>query len=223
MMYRVLQDLTEVLDRDLQPQERTVLEHRLAEIHQNTDDPNIHELVDALTRYLDNKQLILSRHRPNFTQRLGERVFPLFSKFVTHERLKLFLIVSLGAMGVLAMFDFVRLLVVIPAPGPAIEAMIGPMVSHGQLRSAQEALWYIIRTAMEGFTGLMLIFSGGMISTGRERRGIELGTIALIIWITVINLLVYYFDQFGAVVVTLFQFFELTVLTYYRRAFLKLL
>jgi hypothetical protein len=68
---------------------------------------------------------------------------------------------------------------------------------------------------------MMLILSGALITAGYERRGVQIGMLSLITWIAVINLLVYYFDQFGAVVITLFQFFVLTLLTYYRRVYLK--
>ena len=220
MMYRVLEDMTEILDRDLQLHERKLLESRLDEIYQSTDDPNIHDLVNSLNNFLDNKQLVLSRHRPGFFDRLGKHIFPLYNRMVTQRRLKMFIVFTMGMMGVFALIDFIRLATAVPATGMAIETLLAPLVSQGQLRSAQEALWFLIRTLLEGVCGLLLIISGGLISAGRERMGILIGTLTLVVWITIINLLVYYFDQFGAVVITLFQFFVLTLLTYYRRAYL---
>ncbi len=220
MMYRVLEDMTEILDRDLQLHERKLLESRLDEIYQSTDDPNIHDLVNSLNNFLDNKQLVLSRHRPGFFDRLGKHIFPLYNRMVTQRRLKMFIVFTMGMMGVFALIDFIRLATAVPATGMAIETLLAPLVSQGQLRSAQEALWFLIRTLLEGVCGLLLIISGGLISAGRERMGILIGTLTLVVWITIINLLVYYFDQFGAVVITLFQFFVLTLLTYYRRVYL---
>jgi hypothetical protein len=222
MMYRVLEEMTEILDRDLEIRERTSMENRLAEIRATTTDPNIQDLVDALLKYLSDKQLVLACRQPGYFHKLGQKISPVFNKMLTQRRLKTFLILSLGIMGVLALFDFIQLLAYIPAPGPALETMITPLVSKGQLHSAQEAIWYIVRTLLEGVAGITLIVSGGLIAMGRERSGILLGTLTLILWITVINLLVYYFDQFGAVVITLFQFFELTLLTTYRGVYLKL-
>jgi hypothetical protein len=223
MMYRILEELTEVLDRDLDPRERTALHSRLQQVARETNDPNTRDLVAALDKYLENKQLLLVRHKRTFFQRLGQLIFPFFRKLLTPRRLKPFLVISMGVMGVLALFDFARLVISLPSPVPAVETMLTPLVSRGQLRSAQEALWFLIRTGLEGVAGLMLIFSGGLITAGRERRGVQIGMLSLITWIAVINLLVYYFDQFGAVIITLFQFFVLTLLTYYRRVFLRLL
>jgi hypothetical protein len=221
MMYRVLEDLTEILDSDLQLHERKSIEHHLQEISRSSEDPNIHEMVNALTHYMSNKQLVLSPHRPNFFQRLGKKIGPLYSRMMVQPRLKMFLVVALAVMGVLSLYDFVKLLAFLPNPGHALEAVLTPLVTQGQLHSAQEALWFLIRVILEGACGIFLIVAGGLLMIGRERSGIWLSTLILLVWITVVNLLVYYFDQFGAVVITLFQFFILTLLTYYRRAFLK--
>ena len=222
LMYRALDELTEVLDRDLDLQEHSALQNRLDEIAASADDQNTRELVHSLERFLDHKQLVLVRPRKTYMQRIGQRISPLYKRTMTQRRLKMFMVVALGSMGVVALLDFVRLMTILPAPGPAIDAILTLLVYSGQLHNAQEAIWFVIRTLLEGGSGVMLIISGGLIVVGRERTGIQIATLTLVIWIAVINLLVYYFDQFGAVVITLFQFFILTMLTYYRRMFLKL-
>ena len=216
-MYRVLEDLTEVLDRDLQPHERASIENRLDMITQQTDDPNLHELVVALNRFLDNKQLILSRHKPKFFQRLGGYVNPFLNRIFSRSRLKFIIMICLGGLGVFGIFNFAQLLVAIPAPGPAIQIIITPLVSKGQLHSAQETIWYFVRVFLEGGTGILLLVSGAFMAIKRERTGLLLGILGLTIWISIINLLVYYFDQFGAVVMTIFQFLVLTLILNYRR------
>lgn len=217
MMYRVLGDLTEVLDRDLQPQEQASMEARLAAIAEQSDDANMRELVVALTRFLDNKQLILSRHKPNVFQRLGQYLLPFLNRTFTRRRLRLLIMACLGGLGVVALYNFARLLIAIPAPGPAIQIIITPLVSRGQLHSAQETIWYFVRTFLEGGAGILLLVSGAFLAVRRERSGVLLGILGLVIWISVINLLVYYFDQFGAVLMTIVQFFVLTLMLYYRK------
>ncbi|MBE0697105.1 MAG: hypothetical protein IH586_09290, partial [Anaerolineaceae bacterium] len=96
-----------------------------------------------------------------------------------------------------------------------------PMVTRGELLSARDALWFIVRTILEGGTGIFLIIAGGMLSAGQERRGIRLATMTLVIWLTVINLLVFYLDQFSAVITAMFQFVILLALTYYQRKYLQ--
>jgi hypothetical protein len=221
-MYRVLEDLTEALDHDLDPGERALLENKLRSAAEDSNDPNIDELVNALLKYLSNKQLRLTRKRPTFFQTLVGDFSSFFDRWLDRPRLRILLSILLGVMGVLAFFDFARLLITTPAPGPAVESLLAPQLLHGELHDAQQALWYIIRTMLEGITGIALIVSGGLMIAGRDRRGSQIGSLALITWIAAINLLVFYFDQFGAVALTFFQFGLLALLSHYRRIFLKL-
>lgn len=220
MMYRILEDLTEVLDRDLQPHERDSMETRLAAVSQQSTDANIRELVVALAKFLDNKQLVLALHRPTLFQRIGKHAAPFFNRVFTPARLKAIIILCLGGLGVIALYNFALLLIAIPAPEPAIQVFFSPLVTRGQLRSAQETAWYFIRTMLEGGTGVMLITAGAFLTIGRNRIGILLGILGLTIWISIINLLVYYFDQFGAMLMTVIQFLVLTLVLYYRRRYL---
>ena len=219
-LYRILEGLTEVLDRDLDPFERTVLEKRLETIVHRVDDVNLQRLTQALKDYLHEEHIHLSTPEITWMHRVRTRAEPIHVRVVNRKPIRWFLILTLGGMGVLALIEFILLVMAIPAQEGALETLISPLVTSGELRSAQDALWFLVRILLEGVTGAMLIFSGGLFVVGKERQGVQLATITLIIWLTVINLLVFYLDQFGATATTLVQFIVLTVLTYYRRRFL---
>lgn len=220
-LYHVLENMTEVLDYDLDPAEKARMEKRLANIHTMTSDRDLQALISSLISFLNHKHLRLVEPKPGYFQRIGKQISQILKKYVTQPKLKMFLIFSLGLMGVFVMIDFVRLTTAVIMLQAELEALLTPLIDQGRLRSAQEAGWFVIRTILEGVTGFLLIVSGGMIVVGRERNGIHLAVICLIIWLSFINLLAYYFDQFSAVVTTLIQFFVLMALTYYRRKFLQ--
>lgn len=220
-LYRILDGLTEVLDHDLDPGERAALEARLQRIAGETEDKNLKRLANALVTYLEEEHIHLVEPHVRLPHRLGRRISRFLHNEVTQPRLKVFLIFSLGVMGVFALLDFIFLLWSIPGSQPAIELLITPMVTRGDLRSPADALWFVIRTILEGGTGILLVIAGGMLVIGQERRGIQIATLMLIVWLTVTNLLVFYLDQFSAVVTVLFQFTILLALTYYRRKYLK--
>jgi hypothetical protein len=221
-LYRILEGLTEVLDHDLDPTERATLETCLLRIANESEDLNLKRLAHALVGYLEEEQLHLVQPQIRLYSRLGNDISQFIQTTITQPRLKLFLVVSLGGMGVVALIEFVLLLWAIPAPQPALESFIAPLVTRGELHSAGDALWFIVRTILEGGTGLLLITAGGLLATGQERRGIRIAILILIVWLTVFNLLVFYFDQFGAVATSLFQFLVLLALTYYRRKYLQI-
>lgn len=219
-LYRILEGLTEVLDRDLDPHERASLEKRLDDISHQVEDVNLQRLTTALKDYLHEDHIDLVTPVPGWVQRMRTRAQPIQGRLANRQPMRWFLILSLGIMGVLALIEFSLLAISIPSPGAAFESLIQPLVTAGELRSAQDALWFLVRTVLEGVTGAMLIVSGGLFVIRQEYRAAQLATITLIIWLTVINLLVFYFDQFGATATTLVQFFVLMVLTNYRRRFL---
>ena len=221
-MYRILEEITEVLDCDLDPNERDRLEARLAKVSAETNDPNLKRLSHALYNFIEGENVRLAPIAETRWQRIGAAIHPRLNQHVSQRRLKMFLVFALGGMGVLALIEFALLLIAIPAPGPWLETFLAPLISRGELNSASLAVWFLVRTFLEGSTGILLIVSGGLILIGRERTGIHLATLVLILWLTVINLLVFYLDQFGAVTTALFQFFILMLLTYYRRKYLTI-
>lgn len=221
VLYHVLENMTEVLDHDLDPAEKARMEKRLANIYTMTSDPDLQALISSLISFLSHKHLRLVEPKPGYAQRIGKQISLFLKKYVTQPKLKMFLIFSLGLMGVFVIVDFVRLATAAFTLHAELEALLAPLIDQGKLRSAQEAGWFMIRTVLEGVTGFLLIISGGMIVTGKEHKGIQLAVICLVIWLSFINLLAYYFDQFSAVVTTLIQFFVLMALTYYRRKFLQ--
>jgi hypothetical protein len=219
--YLILEDLKEILDHDLDQDERADLEKRLYEIASSTEDSNLQHLAVSLSNYLKGEKLYLVKPQISTIERLGKQIGAMIEKVITQARLKIFIIFTLGGMGVIAMIEFGLLLLALPSQQRGIEALIMPLITRGELHSARDALWFIVRTILEGGTGILLIMAGGMLSVGHERRGIRLATVTLVIWLTVINLLVFYLDQFGAVVTAIFQFVILLALTYYRRKYLQ--
>ncbi len=220
-LYRVFEQMEEVLDSDLDPRERAALEERLRSIIQSSDDLNLQRLSLALIQYLEDEKLKLATYQPDWTLRMQTKVYVLLDRYITRRKLKWILVVSLGLLGILSMTQFILLLVAIPAPGPAIDILLQPMVSSGALKSAQDAVWFFSRTLLEGGTGIILIASGAMMTSGREQRALNVSIITLVVWLTSINLLVFYLDQFGAVVTTLLQFGVLVGLLHYRNHYLK--
>jgi hypothetical protein len=219
-LYHILEGMTEVLDHDLDPLEKARLEARLLRTAGETTDPNFQELTRALINYLEKSDPSITPVKETLVQTIGGKISSLIQRSVNKRRLHYFLVVAFGGMGVYALIEFIVLLWAIILPQASVESVLSPLINKGALHTAQDAIWFIARTILEGATGIALVASGAMMIVRREMRGIQVATVALVIWLTGINLLVFYLDQFSAIITTLLQFFILLALTYYRRKYL---
>ena len=81
---------------------------------------------------------------------------------------------------------------------------------------------YGTRLILEVAVGLLLIASVILLALGKKRPAINLGYLSLLISLTVLDMLLFYFEQFSAVVIVLIQFLVLFGILYYRQRYLKI-
>ena len=220
-MYRALEQITEVLDSDLDDEERNAIERRLVHVAENTDDANLKRLAGALYDFVEAEKVHIVPRRLNRVQRVTRPIAEGFFRVITQPRLKWFLVIALGILGWSLVIEFGLLMAALPDPAGVLADLLGPNMTRGQLDTTSEAVLYLVRTGLQGLSGVLLVIGGLLIAVKRERTGIRLSTSMLILSLSVINLLVWYFDQFSATALTLAEFFLLLALTYYRRMYLK--
>lgn len=215
--YGVFDELTEVLDDDLNPREHADLDHRLRSIISQEPDSNLSRLADHLLAFLNEKEMVLAPDRPNIFTRLNRRIRKFEERFLTQKRLRILLVVSLVALGLVGMIQFQSILGLLPDRTRLLEQVLVTQFNPNAIRSARNALWYVIYLFLEGTFSLLLIFAGTMLTTRLERIGFSLAVAFLIIKLSVVNLLAFYYDQFGAVIATLVELAIFLLLLIYRR------
>jgi hypothetical protein len=86
--------------------------------------------------------------------------------------------------------------------------------------SAGSPAWLLARMALEGLVGLLLLLAALLLAFGREERGVQLGRLGLLFALTMVNLLLFYFDQFTTIVTAVVQLVLLLGVSYYRSSVL---
>jgi hypothetical protein len=81
---------------------------------------------------------------------------------------------------------------------------------------------YGTRLIIEVVVGLLLFIAIILLALGKKRTAINLGYLALLISLTVLDMLLFYFEQFSTVVIVLVQFAVLFSIVYYRQRYLKI-
>lgn len=220
-LYRALESLKEVLDHDLEPVERIELEIRLREVRRRADHPQFARLAAAILQFLSSDEIQLAPERPDFIERTLGRLQSLETRWLTRRRLKAALVGGLFALGGVVLADFVSLLTAARAP-QRMEAMVAEWVALGQVADSSGLFWFLARVSLEGMVGVLGVFAAILLLFGMERRGVDVGVVGLLLALSAVNLLVFYFEQFSTIVKAVLQFTLLLALFYYRRRFLAL-
>lgn len=204
-LYAVLDSLQEVLDRDLSEQERMQLEMRLEIVQQVAEHPDLKRLAVHLLEFINSEMLMVAPERPNWFERQWERVLVLEQRWFTRTRVKAILLGGLLALGTIGLAKLVGV-IVSAQDSMRLESMIAEWVNLGRIDSQSGAMWFIARLALEGLAGVGLILSAGLLLTNWERQGAQLAESTLLFYLSGINLLVFYFEQFSTIITASIQF-----------------
>lgn len=207
-LYQALDELQEVLDHDLDPQEHLRLRARLQSIALDADHPDQARLAGVLLEYLNHQELYLAPELPGFWRRWLLRWQAFEQHYVRRTSLRAVLVGGLGGLAVVSIlqvsrFAAARLSPEITIPGPA-----GPY-------------WFAARLLFEAAVALMLVGGTILLLLRQVERGLQISYFALLLSLTTVNLLVFYFDQFSTILPASIQFLLLLAVIYYRRHFMK--
>lgn len=217
-LYRVFDTMQEVLDRDLDEAERTALGIRLHYIVTQAEDPDLTRLAVELLHFVESKAISVLPHEPDWTERLAARWDAFEQRWLTHSRLRTILAAGLGVVGIWAMTDLFLLYPPISNSLP-FQTPLAILIASGRLSGTTSLHWFLGETALKAACGLIMLVSAGLFITKRDKPGIRLGYLGLMVSITIVNLMEFYFDQFSTILPAAIQFGLLLILLDYRRRY----
>ncbi len=218
-LYRALNTITEVLDRDLEPQEAAALTARLRFVVQSDESDEFTRLAKELIDFISSDAIRLRIERPSALEILSERWGAFEQKWLTQSRLKAILTGGLLALGLIAMFYLGRLLAGARTP-VLIENWLEKWIQTGQLDEAGDLIWFLSRVAIEGTVGALLIISALLFIVGKDNWASTIAYFSLLLSLTVSNLIVFYFDQFSTILPAIVQLLLLIGVLRYKRLYL---
>jgi len=217
-LYRVFDTLQEVLDRDLDTGERAALNTRLHYIVAQNENPDLTRLAEELLHFVESNAVTVVPDEPNWTERIVQRWSAFEKRWINQARLKTILVAGLGIMGIWAMLDFVLLFPPISSSLP-FQTPLASLTSAGRLTGSTSLSWFLGENALKAACGLTIIVGAWLLIAGRNKPGIRISYLGLLIFITIVNLMEFYFDQFSTIVPATIQFGLLLILLYYRRRY----
>jgi hypothetical protein len=204
-LYRTLSGMTELLDRHLEPSERESLMKSLSLVKENAEDDSQAALAQHLLAYLRSNAVDLVPDEESRFERYYRAFIDWEERWLTPLRYRAIIIGGLAAIGVNTFLDLARLLMAARIPD-GLDVIFNQLMVAGQVSSTSGMLGFIMRIALEGSVGLILLFAALFVLVGWEGWGLNFGVIGLLLSIAGVNLLVFYFEQFSTILTALVQF-----------------
>jgi hypothetical protein len=219
-LYYILQDLEEVLDHDLNEDERADILDHLDHINKKSAGEDISLLTEYLYSFITNQKLEIAPENMPFWRRFQNKVLAFEQSHISRNRFRAALVGALVAWGVFTLFYTVALLLSMDNPDElsfTLSGLINPRV----IPDPSGLTWFETRIGLEGSMGIILLVAAGLLAIGRDRRAVMLAYLGLLISLTIVNLLLFYYDQFSTIFNAIIQFIILLGLLRYRNRFLK--
>jgi hypothetical protein len=90
-----------------------------------------------------------------------------------------------------------------------------------EIPTVYSSMLYDVRLALEVVIGIALLVTVAMLAAGKIRQAINLGFLCLLVSVAVLDMFLFYFEQFSTVLTVGFQFLLLIGVMHYRREYLK--
>ncbi len=219
-LYYILEDLQEVLDHDLSERERRDIITHLERVKRDAEDTNLVELAVHIENFITAQGLVLVEEQMTPWQRWYTRLENLEKQWMTRMRYRAAVAGSLAAVAIWSLVFPVFIMITSFSPGQ-LDALMNNLVANRLVRGPSGLNWFEARVALEMAVGLVLAAAAILVAIGREKRGFTIAYLGLLFSLTVVNILVFYFDQFSTIFNSTVQFLVLLIALRYRTLYLK--
>jgi len=219
-LYRALDSIEEILDRDLQDDERKDLELRLRAVVQQSEEPALRQLAYALLVFLRSDAVKEAYAPPGFWTRTLQGMRAWIRRTFTRPRLRRALAGGLALAALLPLVEFIQLLQALADPG-RMERLLRTLLDLSPVSSIGGFRWFVVSSILEGTVGALLILSSILLLLGLDRAGTAIAYYGLLLALTVVDFLVFYFDQFSTILLAVMQLLLFLGVQSYRRRFIS--
>lgn len=216
-MYAILEDFAEVLDRDLSEFEFKQLNARLEEVLADCSDDQLRGLALSLQTFLQQRPQ-LAPHDPTLVERIQAAYRRFESRWLTRQNLRRIVILGLLLWAGWALISQ-TVMFLSTHDAQQFQLLVEQFTQNRLIRDAGGMNWFEVQILLEGIMGLIALASGICFFTHHEEMATWLGIFDLLVTLTTVNLLTFYFDQFSTIAFAIYQFLLLVLLLQYRRRY----
>jgi len=216
-LVQALEIVREQLYRPLEAAERAHLERDLGNVLENDPD----ELHKGMARQLlgfirADTRTVPETIIPPWWLRIAKRM----QIWLTRVRLVWLTGIGMTALGLITLKNPFQVWLEKYMPASALMKFL-QLHSGIQISVIDSPVLYNSRLVLEVLVGVLLLVSVGLLIARKARLAINLGYFSLLASLVVLDMLLFYFEQFSTIFIVLLQFIVLFGLIYYRRKYLK--
>jgi hypothetical protein len=207
-LFQVIEQFEEVLEGDLSKQEKDQMIAELSETPQSEDSSELNSLAISFRKIIAERNQNLEIEQPKGLEKISRWWFRMRAKIFLQNMKPIWLFTLWFVLGLisiihpLASFYAAKL-------GFTLKGFWNELIKLNLDPDQTIGIVERLRLSGEAFIGFFLIFSSGAGFFGAKKFGATVAYISLLIQIVFVNLLVFFFDQFSAIVFTIIQFMTL--------------
>lgn len=212
---RIFEDTWEALHGSLTPPQHARLQERLEIAARSAPSERHASLARALLTFLDADGIpaAVAKEEPRKSARPLRR---FVGRVFSDNSLRVILILGLTGLGLLTLKDPVTTLLGAALP-PGVTSLLLNLRMGRHIDPSTTPLWSSVRVALEILVGFLLLASAGLLTARKKRLGAAAGYLGLLLSLTTLDILLFYFEQFSTIITTTFQVLLWIGIIIYRR------
>jgi hypothetical protein len=219
-LYYIFQDLEEVLDQDLSKEERTHIISTLNQVIKDDSRPDLTKLAINLREFVENDLNYFAKEYVPFWKRWLRRLRNFEKRHLSQKLYRAMLMSGILAWSIWTLSFPVNILIRIGTPA-RLQIVLIQLANNQLVRNASGLNWFEARIGLQGSIGLILLVAAIMFAFSKDRRAVGLAYIGLLFSLTIVSLLLFYFDQFSTIIYAIIQLALLLSVIHYRSRFLR--
>ncbi len=220
-LYSILQQLEEVIDRDLSAPERAEMLERLQRISKTAKEKDQVLLAEHLAQFLQKPEIKVAEPSPTFFEKMREKLLQFEEKHFSHKRSRFYLAIGLLLLAIWMAVLPTRTITLWVNDQSNFHVLVNPLVQQKIILGLKSFTLYIILIAIEAVVGCIIFISSLLMILRSEKTAVNISYLTLLATIAIFNLFIFYFDQFSTIAITVYEFFLIGVLMRYRVRFLE--
>jgi hypothetical protein len=198
-IYHILDNLEELIEASVDRDELRAMKQQLVRLSQDRQDGITDELALALLHFIEREDIKASEEEPSFVPRWIGRARQSINTALLAPRMSLYAVPTvLAFLGALRLFNSCKHL--LPLVWPSLPASLHADLDVSPFSSSANMWLFLLMNAIRLVIAMLLLRAArGVFS--QQQEGWPRARTALVLAITFLDLLVFYFNQFSAAVV----------------------